>query len=57
MTLLEVHVTRRRHKLIVAGGIITCGIITVCWPEMYHVNGVLGTTINLVWLLVDPEPQ
>lgn len=47
-------ITRRRHKIIVAGGILACGLVGVLWPELSHVQIVGGTCINLVWLLVEP---
>lgn len=51
---LHIHITRRRHKIIVASGIIACGVVTICWPEQYHISGSIGTSINLIWLLVEP---
>lgn len=51
----NLHITRRRHRFIVAGGIVCCGIITICWPEHYHIQALSGTTINLFWLFMEPE--
>lgn len=51
---IHVIITRRRHKVIVASGVVVCGVIAVCWPEQQAVTIVGGTLINLVWLLVEP---
>jgi len=54
MSLHELHITRRRHKTIVALGIVACGLVTAVWPEMTHMQAGMGTAMNLFWLLADP---
>lgn len=51
----NVHITKMQHRMIVAGGIITVGILQIMLPDQSHLNTVGGITINLVWLLVEPQ--
>lgn len=46
--------TRRRHRVITAIGIVGCATVAVLWPEESHLNTSVGTIINLFWLLFEP---
>lgn len=50
-----VKLTKARHRMFVATGIVVCGVVQIWWPDMNHVHVINGTTINLFWLLLEPE--
>jgi len=47
--------TKTKHKMVVATGIILCGVAQYAYPDLVYFHITSGTTINLLWLLVDPE--
>lgn len=48
------HITKRQHHLIVAGGMVACGVAFVLWPEHNHYTTPVAVLVNLFWLLVEP---
>ena len=51
----HIHISKRQHRLVVAGGVICCAVVTIYMPEHIHLNALSGMTINLFWLFMEPE--
>lgn len=51
----KVKLTKTKHRMIVATGIIVCGTVQICYPDVNGLHVVNGTIINLFWLLLEPE--
>lgn len=55
LTPQHIQLSRKQHRIVVAGGIICCAVVTITMPEHVHLNALSGMTINLFWLFMEPE--